>query len=55
MKIKKELNIDVSDIYAFLSLAEDCSISGITEAMAVGLPVIATYESDLPVRHGENS
>lgn len=42
-----------SDIYLFPSLVEGCASSGL-EAMAAGLPVIATYESGLPIRDGEN-
>jgi glycosyltransferase involved in cell wall biosynthesis len=40
-----------ADIYIFPSLAEGCAKSGM-EAMAVGLPVIATYESGLPIVDG---
>lgn len=42
-----------SDIYIFPSLAEGCASSGM-EAMAAGLPVIATRESGLPIQHGKN-
>lgn len=37
-----------SDIYLFPSLCEGCASSGM-EAMAAGLPVIATVESGLPI------
>lgn len=40
-----------SDIYLFPSLAEGCASSGM-EAMAAGLPVIATKESGLPIDSG---
>lgn len=40
-----------SDIYVFPSLSEGCASSGM-EAMAAGLPVIATKESGLPIDHG---
>lgn len=39
-----------SDIYLFPSLCEGCASSGM-EAMAAGLPVIATIESGLPIKH----
>lgn len=42
-----------SDIYLFPSLCEGCASSGM-EAMAAGLPVIATEESGLPIENGEN-
>jgi glycosyltransferase involved in cell wall biosynthesis len=42
-----------SDIYLFPSLCEGCASSGM-EAMAAGLPVIATQESGLPIKDGEN-
>lgn len=42
-----------SDIYLFPSLCEGCASSGM-EAMAAGLPVIATIESGLPIRHKKN-
>lgn len=42
-----------SDIYLFPSLVEGCASSGL-EAMAAGLPVIATYESGLPIKDNEN-
>jgi len=42
-----------SDIYLFPSLCEGCASSGM-EAMAAGLPVIATRESGLPIIDGEN-
>jgi len=42
-----------SDIYLFPSLAEGCASSGM-EALAAGLPVIATKGSGLPIRDGEN-
>lgn len=40
-----------SDIYLFPSLCEGCASSGM-EALAAGLPVIATKESGLPVTDG---
>jgi glycosyltransferase involved in cell wall biosynthesis len=46
-------HLSLADIYVFPSLAEGCASSGM-EAMAAGLPVIATRESGLPIRHGEN-
>jgi glycosyltransferase involved in cell wall biosynthesis len=42
-----------SDIYLFPSLCEGCASSAM-EAMAAGLPVIATQESGLPIIHREN-
>ena len=42
-----------SDIYLFPSLCEGCASSGM-EAMAAGLPVIATVESGLPIKDKEN-
>lgn len=42
-----------SDIYLFPSLCEGCASSGM-EAMAAGLPIIATRESGLPIIDGEN-
>lgn len=42
-----------SDIYLFPSLCEGCASSGM-EAMAAGLPVIATLESGLPIKDKEN-
>lgn len=42
-----------SDIYLFPSLCEGCASSGM-EAMAVGLPVIATKESGLPITNNED-
>jgi len=41
-----------SDIYLFPSLADGCAQSGM-EALAAGLPVVATYQSGLPIRDGE--
>ena len=41
-----------SDIYLFPSLSEGCAASGM-EALAAGLPVIATRESGLPINNGE--
>lgn len=43
----------MADIYIFPSLAEGCASAGL-EAMGAGLPVVATYESGLPIFHGEN-
>jgi glycosyltransferase involved in cell wall biosynthesis len=40
-----------SDIYLFPSLSEGCASSAM-EALAAGLPVIATQESGLPIIHG---
>ena len=45
--------LKTSDIYLFPSLAEGCASSGM-EAMAAGLPVIATYESGLPINNDAN-
>ena len=42
-----------SDIYLFPSLSEGCANSGM-EAMAAGLPVVATKESGLPIIDGES-
>jgi glycosyltransferase involved in cell wall biosynthesis len=42
-----------SDVYLFPSLSEGCASSGM-EAMAAGLPVIATVESGLPIENGKN-
>lgn len=42
--------LSTSDIYLFPSLCEGCASSGM-EAMAAGLPVIATQESGLPITH----
>lgn len=42
-----------SDVYLFPSLCEGCASSGM-EALAAGLPVIATEESGLPIVNGEN-
>lgn len=42
-----------SDIYLFPSLCEGCASSAM-EAMASGLPVIATKESGLPITNGVN-
>lgn len=41
-----------SDIYLFPSLADGCAQSGM-EALAAGLPVVATYQSGLPITDGE--
>lgn len=41
-----------ADIYVFPSLCEGCAQSGM-EALAAGLPVIATRESGLPIEHGK--
>ncbi len=45
--------LTVSDVYLFPSLCEGCASSGM-EALAAGLPVIATKESGLPIENGEN-
>lgn len=42
-----------SDLYLFPSLCEGCASSGM-EALAAGLPVIATIESGLPIKDGIN-
>jgi glycosyltransferase involved in cell wall biosynthesis len=42
-----------SDIYLFPSLCDGCASSGM-EAMAAGLPVIATVESGLPIENRRN-
>ena len=41
-----------SDCYLFPSLCEGCAQSGM-EALTAGLPVIATYESGLPISDGQ--
>lgn len=41
-----------SDVYLFPSLADGCAQSGM-EALAAGLPVVATYQSGLPITDGE--
>lgn len=41
-----------SDIYLFPSLADGCAQSGM-EALAAGLPVVATCQSGLPITDGE--
>lgn len=41
-----------SDVYVFPSLCEGCAQSGM-EALAAGLPVVATRESGLPITDGE--
>ena len=41
-----------ADCYLFPSLCEGCAQSGM-EALAAGLPVVATYESGLPITHEE--
>ena len=40
-------------MYVFPSLAEGCASSGM-EALAAGIPVIATEESGLPLTNGKN-
>lgn len=45
--------LSVSDAYLIPSLSEGCASSGM-EAMAAGLPVIATEESGLPIIDNEN-
>ena len=42
-----------ADVYLFPSLCEGCASSGM-EALAAGLPVIATKESGLPIEDGVN-
>lgn len=42
-----------SDVYLFPSLCEGCASSGM-EALAAGLPVIATLESGLPIEDGKD-
>lgn len=42
-----------SDVYLFPSLCEGCASSGM-EALAAGLPVIATMESGLPITNGKD-
>lgn len=46
-----KLYLAESDIYLFPSLADGCAQSGM-EALAAGLPVIATYQSGLPITDG---
>ncbi len=41
-----------SDIYLFPSLADGCAQSGM-EALTAGSPVVATYQSGLPITDGE--
>lgn len=41
-----------SDIYLFPSLADGCANSGM-EALTAGLPVVATYQSGLPITDGD--
>lgn len=41
-----------ADMYVFPSLCEGCAQSGM-EALTAGLPVIATRESGLPIKHGK--
>lgn len=41
-----------SDIYLFPSLADGCAQSGM-EALIAGMPVVATYQSGLPITDGE--
>lgn len=42
-----------SDVYLFPTLCEGCASSGM-EALAAGLPVIATVESGLPIENDKN-
>lgn len=42
-----------ADVYIFPSLADGCAQSGM-EALAAGVPVVATYQSGLPISDGEN-
>lgn len=46
--------LETADIYVFPSLAEGCASSAM-EALAAGLPVVATAETGLPVRDGEEA
>lgn len=48
-----KIYLATSDVYLFPSLCEGCASSGM-EAMAAGLPVIATEESGLPIISGED-
>lgn len=41
-----------ADMYLFPSLADGCAQSGM-EALTAGLPVVATYQSGLPIKDGE--
>ncbi len=45
--------LSTSDIYLFPSLGEGCASSGM-EALAAGLPVVATVESGLPIKNLQN-
>ena len=45
--------MNLKNIYLFPSLCEGCASSGM-EAMAAGLPVIATKESGLPITNMKN-
>lgn len=47
-----KLYLKNADMYVFPSLCEGCAQSGM-EALAAGLPVIATRESGLPIEHGK--
>lgn len=49
-ELKKYLS--QSDIYIFPSLCEGCASSGM-EALAAGLPVVATFESGLPIENNK--
>lgn len=49
IELKKYLS--ANDVYLFPSLCEGCASSGM-EAMAAGMPVIATRESGLPIEDG---
>ena len=42
-----------ADCYLFPSLADGCAQSGM-EALSAGLPVVATYQSGLPITDGES-
>lgn len=48
-----KIYLSEADIYIFPSLCEGCAQSGM-EALKAGLPVIATYESGLPIINGKN-
>lgn len=43
--------LSAADVYVFPSLADGCAQAGM-EALAAGLPVVATYQSGLPITDG---